>query len=243
MPELERWGVRAMCVWRWMAAAGCCLGIGVGVVAAGQENARDNVPAGWIRLFDGKTLEGWMTSGRTESKKPVEDGAINPHGAGGYMMIHKQQWSDFVLSLRYRLSKGCNSGIFVRTFPLTPRSGKDVGFNGIEIALDDTAPSAGLHDSGAVYDLAAPSRNPQRPAGEWNDIEVTCKGPLIKVVLNGELVNVVDLDRFTLPNRRPDGSEHKFDIAFKNHPRRGYIGLQDHGSDCWFRDVRLKPLP
>ena len=46
--------------------------------------------------------------------------AINPHGCGGYMMIHEKPWSDFVLSLDFKIAKGCNSGVFVRTFPLQP---------------------------------------------------------------------------------------------------------------------------
>ena len=54
------------------------------------------------------------------------------------MMIHKDRWADFTLKLDFKISQGCNSGVFVRTFPLTPRPGKDVGFNGIEIAIDDT---------------------------------------------------------------------------------------------------------
>jgi hypothetical protein len=198
---------------------------------------------GWLLLFDGKTLDGWKTSGNTPSQVPVEDGCIQPHGCGGYMMIHERQWSDFVLSLDYKISKGCNSGIFVRTFPLTPRSGKDVGFNGIEVAIDDTAPSADYHDTGALYDLVKPTVNAQRPVGEWNHIEITCDGPRIGAVLNGKKVTDANLDLFTQPNRRPDGSEHKFDIAYKFHPRRGYIGLQDHGSPCWFKNIKLRPLP
>ena len=62
-------------------------------------------------------------------------------------------------------------------------------------------------------------------------------------MLNGEAVSQIDLDEFREPNKRPDGSPHKFDVAFKDHPRKGYIGLQDHGSDCWFRDIKLKRLP
>src|SRR5262245_16877460 len=99
---------------------------------------------GWILLFDGKTLNGWKTSSHQPSKTPVDDGAINPHGCGGYMMIHEQVWGDFVLSLDFKISQKCNSGVFLRTFPLTPRPGKDVGFNGIEIAIDDTS-TAGFH--------------------------------------------------------------------------------------------------
>jgi hypothetical protein len=197
---------------------------------------------GWITLFDGKSLDGWMTSSRQKSLTPVEDGAINPHKSGGYMMIHERQWSDFELRLEFKLSKGCNSGIFIRTFPLTPRSGKDVGFNGLEIALDDTT-TAGYHDTGAIYDLVKPSRNAMRPVGQWNEMKITCQGPLISVDVNGETVTRADLDQFTEPFKRPDGSTHKFDVAYRDHPRRGYIGLQDHGAPCWFRSIKLKQLP
>jgi hypothetical protein len=198
--------------------------------------------AGWLLLFDGKTLDGWMTSSGTESKKAVEDGSINPHGSGGYMMIHKRKWSDFILASDFKISKGCNSGIFIRTFPLSPRPQKDVGFNGVEVAIDDTT-TAGFVDSGALYDLSKPSKNAMKPVGQWNHMEVTCNGPIIDVVLNGEHVNHVDLDRFTEPNKRPDGTPHKFDIAYKDHPRWGYLGVQDHGSDCWFKNIKLKQLP
>ncbi len=96
-----------------------------------------------------------MTSSQKPSQRPVEDHAINPHQCGGYMMIHEKPWGDFVLSLDFKIAQGCNSGVFVRTFPLTPRPGKDVGFNGIEVAIDDTT-GAGYHDTGAIYDLVKP---------------------------------------------------------------------------------------
>src|SRR5947208_8422554 len=197
--------------------------------------------AGWILLFDGKTLTGWMNSDRTAPRTPVEDGALNPHKAGHYMLVHTQEWENFLLSLDFKISKGCNSGVFVRTAPLTPRPGKDVGWNGIEIAIDDT-PGASYHDTGALYDLVEPSRNAMRPVGEWNHIEITCEENRIEVVLNGDKVTKANLDEFTEPNKRPDGSAHKFDIAYKDHPRRGYIGLQDHGSPCWFKNIKLRTL-
>jgi hypothetical protein len=157
------------------------------------------------------------------------------------MMIYENPLDDFKLALDFKISPKCNSGIFIRTFPLQPRPGKDVGFNGIEVAIDDTK-TAGFHDTGAIYDLVKPSRNAMKPVGEWNHIEITCDKNLIAVNLNGEQVSKMDLDEWTQPNRRPDGSEHKFDIAYKDHPRHGFIGLQDHGADCWFKNIKLKPL-
>src|SRR5438876_6041741 len=93
---------------------------------------------GWLLLFDGRTHDGWMNSDRTAPRTPVQEGALNPHKAGHYMLVHTQQWSNFVLSLDFKISKGCNSGIFVHTFSLSARPGKDVGFNGIEVQLLDT---------------------------------------------------------------------------------------------------------
>jgi hypothetical protein len=218
------------------------LGLTVMAIAADNELTTREKKDGWIVLFDGKSLAGWMTSSEQPSLRPVEEGSINPHKSGGYMMIHEKQWADFVLSLDFKISKGCNSGVFVRTYPLKPRPGKDVGFNGIEIAIDDTAPGSGYYDTGAIYDLVKPGKNAMKAVGEWNHIEITCDKSLIAVVLNGERVARIDLDEWTQPNKRPDGSAHKFDIAYKDHPRKGYIGLQDHGSDCWFKNIKLKPL-
>ena len=193
---------------------------------------------GWLLLFDGETLNGWMTSNQKPSKRPVDDHSINPHRCGGYMMIHDKEWSDFVLSLDFKIAKDCNSGVFVRTSPLTPRPGKDVGFNGIEVQILDSR-TAGYHDTGAFYDLLKPTRNAMKPVGEWNHMVITCKKNLLGVEVNGEKVNQMDLDEWTRPNQRPDGTPHKFDFALKNHPRQGYIGLQDHGRDCWFKNIKL----
>ena len=196
---------------------------------------------GWLLLFDGNSLNGWTTSSQKPSQRLVEEHAINPHKCGGYMMIFEKPWGDFSLAFDFKISKGCNSGVFVRTFPLTPRPGKDVGFNGIEIAIDDTT-TVGLHDTGAIYDLVQPSRNAMKPVGEWNHMEITCDQNLISVELNGRVVTRMDLDQWTQKNKRPDGSEHKFDVAYKDHPRSGYIGLQDHGGECWYKNIKLKPL-
>lgn len=231
---------RRILLWAPLLGAALCLRL---PALAGENELTDRERAeGWLLLFDGRTLNGWMTSSRTPSRTPVQEGALNPHRCGGYLLIHEKQWSDFVLSLDFKLSKGCNSGVFFRTFPLSPRPGRDVGFNGLEVALDDTA-GASYHDTGAIYDLVRPSRNAMKPAGEWNRLVLTCSRNLVRVELNGETVTRMDLDEWTEPGRRPDGSAHKFDIAFRRHPRRGYIGLQDHGADCWFRNIKLRPLP
>lgn len=197
---------------------------------------------GWKLLFDGQTTRHWMTvSEQPLPDKHVQDGALNPHPCN-YMLVYEQPVSDFVLKLDFKISPKCNSGIFFRTSSLKPRPGKDVGFNGLEIAIDDTQ-VAGFHDTGAIYDLVKPMKNTMKPVGMWNHLELTCNDNKIAIELNGEVVTRMDLNEWPEPNKRPDGSEHKFDVAYKSHPRTGYLGLQDHGSDCWYRNIKLKPLP
>ena len=198
--------------------------------------------AGWQLLFDGRTTKGWMTINSEHlPERHVQDGCLNPHPCD-YMLVYESPLENYVLSLDFKITAHCNSGIFVRTMPLTRVNGRDVGYNGIEIAIDDTK-TAGYVDTGAFYDLVKPKKNAMKPVGEWNHIVITSDHNRMSVVLNGEPVSQIDLDEFREPNKRPDGSAHKFDVAYKDHPRKGYIGLQDHGSDCWFRDIKLKRLP
>ncbi len=196
---------------------------------------------GWILLFDGQTTKGWMSpKEKSLPESHVQDGSLNPHPCD-YMLVYDKPLENYKLSIDFRISKKCNSGVFVRTFPLTPRLDKDVGFNGIEIAIDDTA-TAGFHDTGAIYDLVKPTRNAMKPVGEWNQILITSDRNRLEIELNGEKVNRIDFDEWPEVNKRPDGTMHKFDVAYKTHPRQGYFGLQDHGSDCWYKNVKLLPL-
>src|SRR4030095_7742677 len=128
----------------WFLLAMAVLSGGARIHAATGATAPDNTlteqeqKEGWVLLFDGRTTQGWMNSDGTAPRTAVIDGALNPHRAGHYMLVQAQQWSNFILTLDFKITNGCNSGVFVRTDSLKPRPGKDVGFNGIEIAIDDT---------------------------------------------------------------------------------------------------------
>lgn len=217
------------------------------VAAAFAEDAPNTLTAkekqeGWRLLFDGQSTTGWMTIDSDPLPKTcVQEGALNPHPCD-YMLVTDSPYENYVLSIDFKISPKCNSGIFVRTFPLKPRRDNNIGYNGIEIAIDDTK-EAGFYDTGAVYDLVKPTKNAMKPVGEWNRMVITSDRNLLTVELNGEKVTRMNVDEWTEPDKRPDGSRHKFGVAYKNHPRKGYIGLQDHGGDCWYRNIKLKPLP
>ena len=96
---------------------------------------------------------------------------------------------------------------------------------------------------GALYDLVAPTENAQKPAGEWNPhMTITAFGPKIAIVRNETEVSTINLDEWNEPGKpsRRDPS-HKFDgVAIGKLPRVGYIGFQDHGSDCWYKNIKIK---
>ncbi len=70
---------------------------------------------------------------------------------------------------------------------------------------------------------------------------ITADGPTIAVNLNGTEVSRINLDEWTTPGKRPDGTDHKFkQVAFARLHRSGYIGFQDLKGDCWFKDIVLK---
>lgn len=190
-------------------------------------------------IFDGTSGQGWVTN---KGKKPlpkanIQADGLNPHGSGGYVVVHDQPHGDFVLDFDYKLSQGCNSGVFLRIGNLN-----DPVNTGLEIAIDDTT-GTGMHDPGAFYDLVPPRVNAQKPHGEWNHMTITARGPHIEVALNGQSVSKIDLDQFTEPGKRPDGTRHKFSkVTVKDMARSGYLGFQDHGKDCWYKNIKIKDL-
>jgi len=189
-------------------------------------------------LFDGTTSTGWiLCDKRPLPKENVQADGLNPHGTGSYLVVHETRFGDFVLDFDYKLSKGCNSGVFLRVGDLA-----DPVYTGIEVALDDTT-GTGMHDPGAFYDLVAPKENAQKAAGEWNHMTITAEGPKLTVVLNSKEVSTMNLDEWTDAGKRPDGSSHKFSrVAIGKLPRKGYLGFQDHGSNCWFKNVRIREM-
>lgn len=189
---------------------------------------------GWILLFDGKSPEGWTHLPAAN----IEDGCINPNKSGNYVTFAKDKYADFIIACDFKLTKNCNSGVFIRT-----GDAKDPVQTGIEIQIyDSKAEKPSKHDCAAIYDLVAPSKNTLKPLGEWNHIEITCDKNKISVALNGEAVSSIDLDQYTKAGECPDGTKNKFTKALKDFPREGLLGFQDHGQPCWYKNVKLKKL-
>lgn len=189
------------------------------------------------KAIDLSDLSAWTM--QKEGAWVLEDGEIQPapdkKAAGGYLWS-KEKFEDFTLSLEFKMSEKCNSGVFFRTDP------KNAVQGGFEIQIFDSAgkDSVGTHDCGALYDAKAPSKNAAKPAGEWNQMVITAKGPMIKVELNGETVVDVNIDDWKTGNQNPDGSENKFKTALKDLPRNNHLGIQYHGHPVWYRNLSIQ---
>ena len=211
---------------RWMRAVVLCV-----VLAASLAQAGDD---GWRVLFNGKDTTGW-----TDGGKPwlVQDGVLTWQKGCGYIWS-KERFGDFVLDLEFKVAKGCNSGVFFRTSNL-----RNVVHTGIEMqVLDSYGKKPSKHCCGAIYDCLAPTKIAEKKPGEWNRVTLTCRDNLITVVMNGEQIIDMDLNKWTEARKNPDGSKNKFKTAYKDMAREGHIGFQDHGKPVWYRNIRIKVL-
>ncbi len=189
-----------------------------------------------IRLFDGKTLDGWGITGNPESWE-VDDGCIHCKALKGkYLYTERNDFRDFELALSFKHDTGANSGVFFRWTDL-----ENPVQTGIEIQILDThgKEPATVKCSGALYDCKAPIRNTCKPAGEWNTMTLKADGSSVTVVMNDELTMEADLSEWTVAGQNPDGSPNKFERPFCEMGSPGHIGLQDHGGNVWFKDLNL----
>jgi hypothetical protein len=171
--------------------------------------------AGWVTLFDGKTLDGWDQVG--ESNWRVEDGAIvvdkMPGKDAGYL-VSKKLYKNFTVRVEFMSSDDANSGIYFRC--LDPKKITDRTCYEANIFDQRQDPSYG---TGAITRYIEVNPMP-KAAGKWNTYEVTAKGRDITVVLNGQTTA-------TLRNGMFD---------------EGPVALQHGAGAIKFRKVEIKPL-
>ena len=191
---------------------------------------------GWIRLFDGKTLNGWTLVNPSGVGYVVQDGLLVCPSNGGGDLYTNQEFGDFIFRFDFRLDPGGNNGISIRS----NMKGSGTYDAGTEIQiLDDYAPMYAHLEPGqyccGVYKFIPPKRGAEKPAGEWNHEEITLIGRKIRVTLNGKEVINADFNTITDPK------------VFAEHPAlwrdKGHIGLLGHGpATVAFRNLWVKDL-
>ena len=211
------------------------------LVGLGPAQAADR--DGWIDLFNGKDLSGWVIDGPREYKdradgnqvKPnwsVQGGVIRTAGRGLGFLRYDKEFDDFILHVEYRMvkEKGVNAGIGIRTTRFDPKqsTASRPSFYSYEVQLLDDAdakPSKG--STGSLYRYVAPAKMANKPAPEWNTVEIEGAGPKIRVNFNGTDTLVFD---------------QSADEKLKSKPLSGYVCLQSHSKQVEFRNVRIKPF-
>jgi len=207
------------------------------------------IKEGWKLLFDGSTTNGWrgFKMKKLPSDWSVIDGCLVAQGTGGGEtandIITVNQYEDFDLSLEWAISPGGNSGVFFHVlegdYPSAYATGPEYQL------IDDAGFPEKLEEwqqSGANYAMhnADKSNKKLKPVGEFNTTRIMVKNNHVTHWLNGEII--VEYDLWS-----PEWYRLKNEGKWKDYPwygtaRKGYIGLQDHGSYIRFRNIKIKDL-
>ncbi len=198
-----------------------------------QSDDKKEKEDGFAPLFNGKDLDGWVIKGKKDGWQ-IKDSVIRSEGAtGGDWIRSAKEYGDFILKLDWKVSKGGNSGVFLRV--------TDEGApwqTGYECQISSD-PRDDKHCTGALYGYAAVKPRPDETPDKWHTFELHCVGPRIKVVADGVTVVDVDQTKLTAPDEKGYSDP-------KTKPLKGYIGLQDSHSPTGhyieYRNIRIKEL-
>jgi hypothetical protein len=208
----------------------------------------------WVSLFDGKTMNGWHTYGRTTvgSAWQVDSGAIHLaapkkmkefQNSEGGDIVTNDSFENFDFKVEWKISPKGNSGIIFLVNEDTTKY-KYTWNTGPEMqVLDNNGHPDGKikkHRAGDLYDLISSSTEPVKPVGEWNQAEIKLDHGKLNLFLNG--TNVVSTTLWDDNwNKLVAGSKFKDMPGFaKSHS--GKIALQDHGNEVWYRNIEIKKL-
>ncbi|MDR0714566.1 MAG: DUF1080 domain-containing protein [Bacteroidales bacterium] len=219
---------------------------------------------GYYELFDGKTFYGWRGYLRDDVPKRwiIEDGAIKFNGSGGGEaqeqdggdLVFARKFKNFELSIDWKASKAANSGILYLAQEI---KGQPIYISAPESQVldNDNHPDAklgvdGNRQSSSLYDMIPANPQNAKPFGEWNNTTITVfKGTVIHAQ-NGKTVLEYHLwtPQWTELLQASKFSKAKWPLAFEllnncgGANREGYFGLQDHGDDVWYKNIKIKIL-
>jgi hypothetical protein len=208
---------------------------------------RDDMPGKWS--VDNGTLK-FTGSGTGEGQE--KDG-------GDVIFAHK--FKNFELSIDWKISKGGNSGIFYLAQEVQTKNDKGetitepiyISSPESQVLDDANHPDAKLGENGnrmssSLYDMIPANPQNAHPFDEWNNTTILVYQGTVVHKQNG--ANVLEYHLWTQQwtdlLQKSKFSQDKWPLAFEllnncggpNH--EGYIGLQDHGNDVWFRNIKIK---
>ena len=212
---------------------------------------------GWILMFDGETSEGWRGYGREDFPGGwnIEDGSLHMIGSGrgeagsedGGDIIYDREFQNFRFKLEWKISEGGNSGIFYlgqENTELGPiwRTAPEMQVLDNEKHPDALLGKDNNRQAGSLYDLIPAVPQNARAVGDWNEVEIMVYKGTVVHKQNGETVVEYHLwtpewEELVAGSKFPGLNEDWANVASK-----GFIGLQDHGDDVWFRNLKVLEL-
>lgn len=209
---------------------------------------------GWKLLFDGKTSNGWRGAYKDifpDHGWKIENGMLTVMASGGGEstnggdIVTVDKYSNFELTLEFKITKGANSGIKYFVTESEHNQGSAIGLE-YQILDDENHPDAklGNHEGSrtlaSLYDLIKATNKRVNAIGEWNRARIVSKGNHVEHWLNG--FKVLEYERGT-PEFRKLVQESKYKI-WKNfgEAKEGHILLQDHGNEVSFRSIKVRTL-
>lgn len=137
-----------------------------------------------VILFNGKDLSGWtLTDPTAVNGWTVKDGVLHNNPVQDHNKPHIRygnlrtvdQFEDFNLKVQVNIPKGSNSGIYLR------------GIYEVQV-LDSYGKPLDSHNMGALYSRITPSVSAEKPAGSWQDLDITLYDRYLTVKLNGTII-------------------------------------------------------
>jgi len=236
----------------------CSLALAAAAVSGAEPDAE-----GFVTIFNGKDLSGWI--GATDTYR-VEDGGVlaccppdggnGKRGNGGNLVTEKQ-YENFILRFEFCMPTNANNGLGIR-MPSPEAHGAYEAMCELQI-LDDGGDKyeklKPYQFHGSLYGIA-PSRRDNigkqiwgkeknfagrgsflKKAGLWNFEEVRVIGSRIQVILNGVMITDADVSKFKGDGDTPDGKKHP-----GLHRKIGHVGWLGHGHHVQWRNIRIKEV-
>jgi hypothetical protein len=204
---------------RWIT--GFSLGLAISVKAA---------EPGFVPLFNGEDLSGWVNVNCAESTWSVRDETIICTGFPTGVLRTTRHYENFILELEWKhLHEGGNAGLFIYSDPVTARGQPFTRSIECQVMDGNHGDMFAIHGATMVPDRphpkgwmrCLPSEKRANPAGEWNHYRVESRDGRLTLAVNGKVVS--------------GGADCV--------PRKGYICLESEGSEVHFRNIRIKELP
>ena len=204
----------------------------------------------WTILFDGSSLDNWRgyLSEDIYPEWTIQDDAMvfTPSNVGGKNIITKEKYTNFILSLEWKISEAGNSGIFWGVYEDEKFSEAYMTGPEIQVLDNEKHPDSfvgnGIHKAGSLYDLIGYPAEDIYPAGEWNQcvLEVNQTANIARVTMNEKTTISFPLHGVEW-EKMVTNSKFKDWEGFGKY-RTGHVGLQDHSDQVSFRNIKIKKL-